>query len=180
MKFHPQALHGVFIIEPDVHADERGAFRRHYCRHELMAAGIDFDAVQGNVSENLKAYTLRGFHYSKLPSREDKILSCFSGSAWNVTIDVRFNSPTFKQKMAFEISSADRKSIFIPAGCANAFLTLSDNTVFHYYMGEYYGVASDSGFRFDDPQFSVDWPSVPKVMSKKDSELGNFSLDSPE
>ena len=79
--------------------------------------------------------------------------------------------------MAFEISARNRKSVLIPAGCANAFLSLEDHTFFHYYMGEFYGVASDSGFRFDDPRFSVDWPHAPEVISEKDLQLPNYSLD---
>lgn len=174
MRFLPQLLDGVFIIEATPVEDERGLFRRHFCKRELAATGVDFDVAQGNISENLKALTLRGFHYSTLPSKESKILSCIAGRGWNVTIDVRPSSPTYMQQLAFEISAENRKSIFVPAGCANAFLTLTDNTMFHYYMGEYYGVASDQGFRFDDPQFAVKWPAQPAVISEKDLRLPNY------
>lgn len=176
MTLIPQTIDGVFINEPTLASDERGVFRRHFCKHELQAVGVDFDVAQGNISENFKKHTLRGFHYSKLPSKEIKLLSCIAGSAWNVTIDVRPNSPTYLQKLAFEISAENRKSILIPAGCANAFLSLEDQTSFHYYMGEFYGVASDSGFSFDDPQFSVEWPHSPEIISEKDLHLANYSL----
>jgi dTDP-4-dehydrorhamnose 3,5-epimerase len=174
LKLIPQVLDGIFILEPDLFADERGIFRRHFCKQELSEVGVEFDVAQGNISENFKKHTLRGFHYSELPSKEQKILSCVAGRAWNVTIDVRPGSPTYLQKMAFEISAKNRKSILVPAGCANAFLTLEDQTIFHYYMGEYYGLASDSGFRFDDPQFSVEWPHEPEIISQKDLSLPHY------
>lgn len=177
MTFVAQKLDGVFILEPTLSSDERGIFRRHFCKHELQAVGIEFDVAQGNISENFKKDTLRGFHYSKLPSNEQKLLSCVAGRAWNVTIDVRPSSPTYMQSMAFEISAENRKGILIPAGCANAFLSLEDQTIFHYYMGEYYGVASDNGFRFDDPQFAIHWPCEPEIISQKDLQLPTFSLD---
>ena len=177
MNFLPQELSGVFIIEAAPVSDERGLFRRHFCKREMAEAGIAFDVAQGNISENFRARTLRGFHYTTLPSKEDKILSCVAGRAWNVTIDVRPSSPTFRRQMSFEISADNRRSIFVPAGCANAFLTLTDNTIFHYYMGEYFGVARDRGFRFDDLQFAVAWPEQPLVVSEKDLQLPNFSAD---
>lgn len=177
MKFVPQSLDGVFIIEATPVEDQRGLFRRHFCKRELASVGIEFEVAQGNISENLRALTLRGFHYSTLPSRESKILSCIAGRAWNVTIDVRPHSPTYMRRMAVEISAENRRSILVPAGCANAFLTLADNTLFHYYMGEYYGVASDRGFRYDDPQFAVEWPDSPAVISEKDLGLPFYQPD---
>ncbi len=177
MKFIPQSVDGAFCIEPDCFKDERGVFRRHFCKNELREAGVEFDAVQGNISENFAKHTLRGFHYSKLPSKEHKVLSCINGRFWNVMIDVRKESPTFMKSFALEISAQNRVSLFVPAGCANAFLTLEDNTIAHYYMGEFYGQASDSGFRFDDPQFAIEWPHEPDVMSEKDLALPIYSSE---
>jgi dTDP-4-dehydrorhamnose 3,5-epimerase len=177
MSLTPGKIDGLFVMEPSLLSDERGIFRRHFCKREWQSVGVEFDVAQGNISENFRAHTLRGFHYSKLPSREQKVLSCVAGSAWNVTIDVRQNSPTYMQKVEMKISAHNRKSVLIPAGCANAFLTLEDHTIFHYYMGEYYGVASDDGFRFDDPQFDVKWPALPAVISDKDLQLSNYLPD---
>ncbi|PHR10160.1 MAG: dTDP-4-dehydrorhamnose 3,5-epimerase [Sulfitobacter sp.] len=175
MKFLQQKIEGLFVLEPNIFRDERGIFRRHFCQKELQASGVEFNVAQGNISENFAKHTLRGFHYSKLPSQESKILSCVSGAFWNVVIDVRPTSPSFMNKFCFEISADNRISLLVPAGCANGFLTLKDNSIAHYYMNDFYGAASDSGFRFDDPQFDVAWPFLPQVMSEKDLQLPNFS-----
>ncbi len=176
MNIVQQEIDGLFLLEPSLFEDERGIFRRHFCKNELDAAGIAFSVAQGNISENFAKHTLRGFHYSKLPSQESKILSCVSGAFWNVVIDVRPTSSTFMKSVSLEISADNRLSLLVPAGCANGFLTLENNTLAHYYMGDYYGNASDSGFRYDDPQFNIDWPFPPKVISEKDENLPTFAV----
>ena len=171
MKFEEKNIKNLYVINPTNFVDNRGLFRRHYCENTFMKKGIDFKIKQGNISENLKKNTLRGFHFHKTPSREDKLLSCVNGKAWNVTIDVRAKSSTYLEKFEFEISSKNRKSLFIPAGCANAFLTLEENTILHYYMGDYFNSEKDCGFRFDDPFFKISWPIEPTIISKKDLNL---------
>ena len=174
MKIFDQEIDGLRLLVPTLHEDARGAFRRHFCQKSLLENGIDFSVAQGNVSENRKKHTLRGLHYSHLPSNESKIISCMSGSIWNVVIDVRANSPTYLKQQIFEIDTINRVSLLVPAGCANGFLTLSDNTLVHYYMGDFYGNASDDGFRYDDPTFDIQWPHTPKVISDKDLSLPLF------
>jgi len=175
MKFIPQKIAGHFLITPNFHRDERGVFRRSYCKDEFARHGIDFYVRQGNISENFHKHTLRGFHYQLFPSNESKIISCATGSLYNVVLDLREGSNTYKQWVAHEISSTGGESIYVPSGCANAFLTMEDNTVIHYYMGDSFSPNTYRGIRYNDPEFSVQWPCEPAVISEKDLNLPDFT-----
>ena len=177
MIFHKQQLEGVFLMEAQCHRDGRGLFRRHYCEKELKNNGVEFSVKQGNVSENTLKHTMRGFHYQKPPSRESKIISCISGSVHNVVIDLRRDSSTFLKCQEFGLSSNGRESLYIPVGCANAFLTLEDNTWIHYYMNDFFSTDS-LGFRYNDPLFNISWPATPAHMSGKDTNYPNLDIDS--
>ena len=171
-----QQIKDVFLLDAECHRDERGLFRRHYCEKELKDKGIDFSVKQGNVSENSKKHTIRGFHYQITPSKESKIISCISGSVFNVVIDMRKNSPTFLQYQEFNISALGRESLYIPVGCANAFLTLENNTLIHYYMNDFFTIDS-LGFRYNDPAFAINWPVKPKHMSEKDRNYLDLDIN---
>jgi len=177
MKYLQQSIEGVILIKPEVFQDNRGAFRRTYCAEEFKENGIDFSVCQGNISENTNQFTMRGFHYQKSPSHESKILTPVSGAIYNVIIDIRPTSPTFLKKIALNISSKDRESLLVPAGCANAFLTLEPNTVIHYYMGDYFKPESYCGFRYNDPYFNIQWPHPVSVISDQDKSFSDFSID---
>ena len=176
MIFKKQKLEGVFLIEAQFYRDERGLFRRHYCESELKQNGIDFSVKQGNISENAKKFTLRGFHYQKAPSKESKIISCISGSIYNVIIDLRKNSPTFLQWQEFNLSASGRESLYIPVGCANTFLTLEDDTRVHYYMNDFFSTES-LGFRYNDPLFNIVWPYEPVMISERDKNFLDLNLE---
>ena len=135
---------------------------------------IDFEVFQGNISENFKKHTMRGFHYQKSPSKESKIISCVTGSIFNVVIDLRVTSKTYLKNVSLKISSINRESVYVPSGCANAFLTLSDDTIVHYYMGDYFSPETYCGIRYNDPMFSIEWPYEPKVISLKDLKIPDF------
>lgn len=174
MNFIKQEIPGLFLIDHDLHKDDRGVFRRTFCKDEFLKAGIDLSVVQGNISENFRKLTLRGFHYQVEPSRESKVITCVSGSIYNVVIDLRDKSPTQYNWQALQIDYDSRNSIVIPAGCANAFLTLDDNTIIHYYMGDSFNPQSYRGFRYDDPKFSVQWPYEPEIISEKDASFEDY------
>jgi dTDP-4-dehydrorhamnose 3,5-epimerase len=174
MKFISQKIIDHFLIMPDLHQDERGIFRRSYCKDEFTQHGINFDVKQGNISENFKKHTLRGFHYQHAPSNESKIISCVTGALYNVVLDLRKKSVTYKQWVALNISSTKRESIYVPAGCANAFLTMADNTRVHYYMSDSFSPNTYFGVRYNDPEFSVQWPCEPVSISEKDLNLPDF------
>ena len=175
MNFIPKLIADLKLITPDLHHDDRGVFRRSFCIEEFKKNKIDFKVVQGNISENFKQHTMRGFHYQKLPSVESKIISCVTGSLFNVVIDLRKKSKTYLKTVSLEISAMQRQSIYVPPGCANAFLTLSDQTIVHYYMGDYFNPESYSSIRYNDPMFSIDWPFEPKVISEKDLNIPDFN-----
>lgn len=176
MKFISQSIFDLKIIIPDLHHDERGVFRRSFCDAEFKKNQLDFRVCQGNISENFKKHTLRGFHYQRAPSNESKIITCVTGSLFNVVIDLREKSKTYLQSASMKISSINKESIFVPSGCANAFLTLSDETIVHYYMGDFFKPESYSGIRYNDPMFSIDWPFEPKVISEKDLNIPDFQV----
>ena len=174
MKFFKQKIDGLCLIKPALYKDERGVFRRSYCEDEFAKQGINFTVKQGNISENYKKHTLRGFHYQISPSIESKVISCVTGSLYNVVIDLREDSKTYHEWFALEISSINKESIYVPAGCANAFLTMSDNTIVHYYMSDSFRPETYRGIRYNDPMFSVEWPFEPKVISKKDLNICDY------
>ena len=177
MKFISQYIEGVVLIRPNVFEDNRGSFRRTYCSKELEDNGIKFSVCQGNISENTHQYTMRGFHYQKSLSNESKLLTPVSGRIYNILIDLRTTSPTFLKSTAIELSASLRETLHVPAGCANAFLTLEPNTVVHYYMGDYFKPDSYCGFRFNDPFFNIQWPHSIEVISERDNNFPDFSLN---
>jgi dTDP-4-dehydrorhamnose 3,5-epimerase len=168
MIFHEQKLPGVYIIEPEPFADDRGVFRRHFCDKEFAENGIVTDVRQSNISENKYAYTLRGFHYQTPPYGEGKTLSCLKGSIYDIIVDVRPGSPTYMQWISIELNEENRYSIHIAPGCANAFLTMEDNCLIHYYCSQPYTPEAECGFRYNDPVFKFEWPTEPAVISEKD------------
>ena len=177
MKFEELNIQDLYIIKPEIISDERGFFRRNFCKKIFKEKNIDFNIKQNNISENINYGTLRGFHYQLQPSLEKKIITVLSGSIYNVTIDLRKNSSTFMNKVNLELNADQRTSVIIPNLCANAFITTSENTIILYHMNDYYNQELYSGFRYDDPYFSIKWPSKPNYISKKDSNYPNFNLE---
>jgi dTDP-4-dehydrorhamnose 3,5-epimerase len=174
MKFNLQKIFGVFLIEATPFMDERGVFRRHFCDVEFREHGIIADVKQSNVSENQSKYTLRGFHYQTPPFGEGKTLSCLKGRIYDIVVDVRPESPTYKQWISFELTAENRCSIHIPPGCANAFMTLEDNCLIHYYCSQPYTPNAERGIRYDDPAFEFKWPHKPIAISSKDLNHPNY------
>ena len=168
MKFKELDIAGVYIIEPEPFIDDRGAFRRHFCQKEFLEHGIVNNMEQSNVSENNFAKTLRGFHYQLDPHAEGKTLSCLKGKIYDVVVDLRPESSTYMKWISVELDEENRKSIHIAPGCANAFLTLEDNCLIHYYCSKSYNPEYERGIRFNDPAFNFDWPFEPEIISDKD------------
>ena len=169
-------IDGVLLAVPEVHIDERGAFWRSFCRGTLADFGFDFEVTQSNVSVNRHRHTLRGFHYQRAPSIEKKVLTVLSGCAHVVVVDVREESPSFLQHVAVEIGEGDRRSVLIAGGCATGFLTLADDTVVHYQMGDVFRPECYLGFRYDEPAVGVSWPAEPAVISERDASFGPLVL----
>lgn len=174
MKFHPQRFDGVYVIEPEPIGDSRGLFRRHYCADEFRAAGLPFEIRQTNFSENRARHTLRGLHYRRDTLPESKTLTCVRGAIYNVVADLRVGSPTYQQWFSLELSQDNRLTLFLPHGCANAFLTLQDDTVVYYCHSSIYQPGADTGLRYDDPSLKIKWPAPPAVISEKDQGYPPF------
>ena len=168
MIFNKTKIDGVMLIESEPFIDERGAFRRHFCKDEFAKNNIVTDVSQCNVSENKFARTLRGFHYQLQPFSEGKTLSCLNGKIFDIVVDLRKESATYMEWVGLELSKENRKSVHIAPGCANAFLTLEDNSLIHYYCSQSYNPESERGVRFNDPAFGFEWPETPKIISEKD------------
>ena len=178
MKINGTTLAGVHVVDVEVHRDERGEFWRSYCRLELAGAGVTFDVHQSNVSVNRAMHTLRGFHFQRPPSAEQKILTVVTGSAYVAIVDLRTNSSTFLAHETFVFGVGDRRSLLVADGCATGFLTLADDTIVHYQMGDVYRPESYDGFRYDDPAIGVDWPAEPRVISERDAGFRPLDPDS--
>jgi dTDP-4-dehydrorhamnose 3,5-epimerase len=174
MNFNETTLPGVFLIEPDIHADERGSFARTFCLDEFDAAGIRFGVVQANISFNQHSGTVRGMHFQRAPHGEGKVVRCTAGSMYDVIVDLRPDSPTFCQWVAAELNAENRKAIYAPEGCAHGFQTLSDSTEVSYLMSERYAPEAATGVRFDDPAFEIDWPLPVSNISARDRDWPNF------
>ncbi len=178
MKFHALRIPGVWLLEPEPFVDERGAFYRHFCQEEFARHGLPPLVAQGNVSLNPHRHTLRGFHFQLPPHEEAKTLTCFRGSLHDIVVDLRPDSPTFRDWLAVELSAAEGKSLHLPPGCANAFLTLEPDTLVHYYMAQPFHPGAYTGFRFDDPAFRFEWPAQPLHVSDKDRSFPDLDLGS--
>ena len=174
MEFKKLEIEGVYLISPKPFKDRRGLFRRHFCSSEFKHHKIDSKVKQCNISENKFKGTLRGFHYQTYPFQESKTLSCLNGEIYDVVVDLRKNSKTYKKWVSINLNDKNRLSIHIPKGCANAFLTLKNNSIIHYYCSQKYSPKFEKGIRFNDPAFNFKWPIKPKIISEKDKNHKNF------
>jgi len=177
MKIIPLEIHGAYLIEQEAHIDERGTFARQFCKRELASAGIDFDVKQCNLSKSFKTGTLRGMHYQKEPYPEIKLVSCISGICYDVIVDLRKKSPTYLKWTAHQLNGEDGKSIYIPAGVAHGFQTLSDNTTIYYQLGEFFMPNYYTGVRWNDPVFSIVWPTCEnRTINARDAAYQDWKV----
>jgi len=174
MKFQETKLSGVFEIQIEPIADERGFFARSWCHNEFVAHGLDPRLAQCNISFNKRKGTLRGVHYQLAPYTETKIVRCTQGSIYDVIVDLRPQSRTFKQWTAIVLTAEKRNMAYVPENCAHGFLTLEDETEVFYQMSEFYDGASARGVRWDDPAFRIAWPAKVEVISERDRTYPDF------
>ena len=174
MIFIETALKGAILIEPEKHADERGFFARTWCAKEMAQQGLNTRLSQCNISFNRKKGTLRGMHFQAAPHAEAKLVRCTAGSVYDVIIDLRPKSKTFKHWLAVELSASNYKMLYIPEDFAHGFLTLEDNTEVHYQMSEYYHPDAARGIRWNDAAFSVKWPDDIRIISERDRSYPDF------
>lgn len=174
MIFRPLGLLGAYLLEPARIEDERGFFARTWCTREAAALGLNTGTAQCSVSFNAKRGTLRGMHYQASPSEEAKLVRCTAGALYDVLLDVRAGSPTYKQWVAVELTAANRLMVYIPEGVAHGFQTLADDTEVFYQISQFYDAASARGVRWNDPAFKIDWPLPQPTISAKDAAYADF------
>jgi dTDP-4-dehydrorhamnose 3,5-epimerase len=174
MIFNKTEIPGAFTVELERRTDDRGFFARGWCQREFSDHGLPDRIVQQNVSFNRYKHTLRGFHYQVAPYQEDKLLRCVRGAVHDVLLDLRPESPTFMRHIAVQLSAANYRMLLVPKGCANAFLTLEEETEVTYLVSEFYAPVAERGVRWDDPAFGISWPAKPAVISDKDRGWPNF------
>lgn len=174
MKFNPTPLQGLFLIDYASLKDERGSFMRTFCQDSFTKQGIQFHAVQTNLSKSTKKHTLRGLHYQKEPFAEDKLVHCIQGKCFDVVVDLRATSKTFGQWYAVELDAHKPQALYIPAGCAHGFLTLEDNTCLYYQMSNFYNAEAANGVHWQSPMLAIPWPKAHVFISEQDQWWPNF------
>ena len=174
MIFTDTPLSGVVVVDLDRREDERGFFARSWCRREFQEHGLSDGLVQCSVSYNRRKGTLRGVHFQAEPCREAKLVRCTMGSMYDVVLDLRPASPTYKRWHAVELTAMNRRALFIPAGVAHGFQTLVDDTEVFYQMDEYYAPGSARGIRWNDPSFAIRWPLPEPMLSDRDRAYPDF------
>ena len=174
MLFLQTKLPGVFEVHIEVKPDERGFFARTWCQREFESQKLSSNLVQCNLSFNRHAGTLRGMHYQAAPHAEAKLVRCSRGEIYDVVLDVRPNSPTFKDWVAVILTAEKRNMIYVPEGCAHGFLTLQNECEVTYQMSEFYDADSARGVRWNDPSFQIKWPAQVQVISDRDRTYPDF------
>jgi dTDP-4-dehydrorhamnose 3,5-epimerase len=175
VKFSPTALAGACIIDIEPVQDERGFFARSWCREEFAKHGLNPDLAQCSISFNKKRGTLRGMHYQAKPHEETKVVRCTRGAIYDVIVDLRPESPTFRKWIAVELSADNRRMLYVPPGFAHGFQSLVDDTEVFYQISTFYHPESARGARWDDPAFGIEWPVMKRVISDKDRQYPDFA-----
>lgn len=174
MNFLESKISGVFEIRVERMPDERGFFARTWCRNEFQSRGLNPELVQCSISFNSRKGTLRGIHYQGAPHAEAKVIRCTRGAIYDVVVDLRPQSPTFKDWIAVTLTAENRNMIYVPEGCAHGFLTLDDASEILYQMSEFYHAESACGVRWNDPAFQILWPDKVEVISDRDRTYSDF------
>lgn len=175
MRFSETSLNGAFVIDLELIEDERGFFARTWCKEAFEEQGLNTGLSQISISFNARRGTLRGIHYQVKPHEEAKIVRCTSGSIYDLIADLRPDSPTFKRWIAVNLTSTNRKMLYVPEGCAHGFQTLEDNTEVLYLITEFYRPEAARGIRWDDPAFQFEWPIAERIMSERDRGFSDFN-----
>jgi dTDP-4-dehydrorhamnose 3,5-epimerase len=174
--FTETKLRGAYVIEPERVEDERGFFARAWCRREFVARGLNPAVAQCGISFNRKKGTLRGMHYQVAPHEEVKIVRCTRGAVYDVIIDLRPESPTFKRHVAVVLSARNRKMLYVPERFAHGLQTLEDETEVFYQISEFHAPESARGVRWNDPAFAIEWPPAERTIIGRDATYPDFSL----
>ena len=176
MKFQETRLKGAFVVEMERREDSRGSFARTWCEEEFRSHGLNTSMVQGNTAYSKTRGTLRGLHLQKAPHEEAKLIRCIRGSIYDVILDLRPNSPTFKEWLSLELNEKSNFMLFVPEGFAHGYQTLADDTEVFYLVSEFYAPECEVGIRYDELAFQIRWPIRDDILiSDKDKNWPDFS-----
>jgi dTDP-4-dehydrorhamnose 3,5-epimerase len=180
MIFHPTPIHGLRLIELQKHGDDRGFFARMFCEREFADAGLETRFVQVNNSRSAEAGIVRGLHYQLPPAAEVKLMRCIRGAIFDVSVDLRPDSPSFKQWFGCKLTADDRRMAYVPRGCAHGFMSLAPASEVVYFASAFYAPQQERGLRWDDPTIGVTWPIDEVDVSPKDAAWPDFDPESSE
>ena len=170
MIFHTLPLQGPLRIEFEPRQDARGYFMRAFCARELKDHAVDFRIAQINRSRTTRRGTLRGMHFQKEPHAEAKIISCLQGKIYDVLVDIRQDSPTYRKWISIELATEKNSAVYVPPGFAHGFETLEDECEVEYCMSEFYYPETSSGLRWNDPLLNIVWPIASPMLSDRDAK----------
>jgi len=170
MKFIEKDISGVFEVKIEPHNDERGFFSRIWCKKEFEQYNLETEIVQCNIAYNKKKGIVRGMHYQKGENAEVKVVSCISGSVYDVVIDLRKNSATFGKWLGCKLSADEHNALYIPKGFAHGYQTLTQDATLSYMVSSFYAPDSEDGVRYNDPKFAIKWPLQITGVSEKDKK----------
>lgn len=169
MIFQPTPLEGAYIITPERLHDERGFFARTWCATDFRERGLTASLAQCSISFNARKGTLRGLHFQEAPAEQAKLVRCTRGAIYDVIVDLRAGSATFKKWIGVDLTEENREMLFVAAGFAHGFQTLCDDAEVFYQMSASYAPARERGVRWNDPAFGVVWPLDVSVISPRDA-----------
>lgn len=179
MIFRATALDGAFVIDLEPRVDLRGWFARTFSEDELAERGLETRFVQSSLSHNAKRATIRGLHYQAAPHEETKIVTCTRGAIYDVIVDLRPESPTFRRWVAHVLTESSHRSVYVPKGFAHGFQSLIDDTLVAYQISASYRPELQRGLRYDDPVLGIAWPLGDPIVSERDQKLPDLSLSPP-
>ena len=168
MIFTSTKLEGVLLVDIEPRVDDRGFFARTWCRHELAAQGLDTEIAQESISYNRLRGTVRGLHFQHPPHEENKIVKCIRGAIFDVIVDLRPTSSGYLKWQGFELTTENRRALYIPKGFAHGFQTLADHSEIVYQISAFHAPQAAAGYRYDDTAFRIAWPLPVTMISKRD------------
>lgn len=174
MRFLETEVDGACLIDSEPYRDERGRFMRAWCAREFKANYLEFCPVQTNLGFSFFKGTVRGMHFQDLPHQEAKLVRCIRGAIFDVVLDLRRSSPSYRKWYGVELSASAGQMLFVPEGCAHGYQTLETNTEIYYMTSAFYVAAAVRGVRFDDPAFNIKWPLAATVVSEQDRKWPCF------
>jgi dTDP-4-dehydrorhamnose 3,5-epimerase len=176
MIFIETKLKGAYIVDLEKRGDQRGFFARAWCQQEFETHSLVARVAQTNVSFSNFKGTLRGMHYQATPYAETKLVRCPRGAIYDVIIDLRPDSPTYKQWLGVELTDENYRMLYVPEQFAHGFITLVDKVEVTYHVSQFYTPGAERGVRWNDPAFSITWPTEVQVISDKDTHWPDYTL----